>query len=159
MKKYFQITFFLGVFGILVFLKQIRGQDIVAQIPVQPTPIQSGSTPTTSNMANATPTPILTQTIMRGVYKDGSYTGSVEDAFYGNVQVQVLISNGKLTAVNFLHYPNDNRTSIRINSQATPLLSQEAITAQSAQVDGVSGASATSQAFQASLADALTQAK
>lgn len=96
---------------------------------------------------------------MMGSMRSGTYTGLVADAFYGNVQVKVTISRGKLTNVDFLQYPNDRQTSRMINSQAMPLLAKQAITAQSAQVDGVSGASATSQAFVQSLSDALAQAK
>jgi uncharacterized protein with FMN-binding domain len=96
---------------------------------------------------------------MMGSYKNGTYSGSVQDAFYGALQVQAVIANGKISDVVFLQYPNDNRTSQYVNSIADPMLKQEAIQVQSAQVDVVSGASASSQAFQASLADALSQAK
>ena len=96
---------------------------------------------------------------MMGPYKNGSYTGAVADAFYGNVQVRVTISGGKITNVQFLQHPSDRQTSQIINRQAMPLLTQEAIQAQSAQVDGVSGASATSQAFVQSLGSALQQAQ
>lgn len=92
-------------------------------------------------------------------YKDGSYTGNAADAFYGNIQVQVTISGGKITDVVFLQYPNDRGTSVEINNQAMPMLKQEAIQAQSANVDGVSGATDTSQAFIQSLSSALNQAK
>lgn len=102
------------------------------------------------------PTPIVDPTFVK--YKNGTYTGSVADAFYGNIQVQVVISGGKITDVIFLQYPNDRNTSIEINSQAMPMLKQEAIAAQSAQVDGVSGATATSGAFIQSLSSALQQA-
>jgi uncharacterized protein with FMN-binding domain len=95
----------------------------------------------------------------RGQYIDGSYTGSVADAYYGNVQVRATVAGGKLTKVTFLQYPNDRSTSVSINRQATPLLAQEAIQAQSAKVDGVSGASDTSAAFVQSLASALAKAK
>ncbi len=91
-------------------------------------------------------------------YKDGTYTGSVADAFYGNVQVQATIQGGKITAVKFLQYPNDRPNSVEINRQAMPYLQQEAIQAQSAHVDGVSGATDTSQAFVQSLSSALSQA-
>jgi uncharacterized protein with FMN-binding domain len=94
-----------------------------------------------------------------GLYKNGTYTGSIADAYYGNIQVQVVISSGKITDVIFLQYPNDNPTSQNINSQAMPILKQEVLQAQSANISGVSGASATSPAFQSSLADALSQAK
>lgn len=96
---------------------------------------------------------------MSAAYKDGQYTGSVADAYYGNVQVQVTIAGGKLTKVNFLQYPSDRSTSRAINSQAVPYLQQEAIQAQSAQVDTVSGATYTSEAFVQSLGSALSQAK
>lgn len=92
-------------------------------------------------------------------YKDGSYTGSVANAFYGNVQVEAVISGGKLTDVQFLQYPNDNPNSQSINSQATPYLKQEAIQAQTGQVNIITGATLTSQAFIESLSSALTQAR
>ena len=91
-------------------------------------------------------------------YKDGSYTGSVADAFYGNVQVKVVISGGKITDVVFLDHPQDRRTSQMINDQAMPMLTQEAISAQSANVDIISGATATSDAFIQSLQSALAKA-
>jgi len=94
-----------------------------------------------------------------GQYKDGQYTGPSVDAFYGNIQVRATVSGGKLTGVQFLQYPNDRSTSLQINGQAMPLLSQEAVQAQSANVDGVSGATQTSDAFVQSLQAALNQAK
>ena len=93
------------------------------------------------------------------MYKDGTYTGSSADAYYGNVQVQAVVQSGKLTNVTFLDYPQTHQTSVYINSQAMPYLTQEAIQAQSANVNVVSGATLTSQAFMQSLASALAQAK
>lgn len=92
-------------------------------------------------------------------YKDGAYTGSAADAIYGYIQVKATVKDGKLTDVEFLQYPNDRRNSVEINSQAMPMLKQQAIQIQSAKVDGVSGATDTSQAFIQSLGDALQQAK
>lgn len=92
-------------------------------------------------------------------YKDGSYTGTAADALYGYIQVKATVQSGKLTDVEFLQYPNDRRNSVEINTQAMPMLKQQAINAQTAQVDGVSGATDTSQAFIQSLGDALQQAK
>ena len=92
-------------------------------------------------------------------YKDGSYTGTAADALYGYIQVKATVQGGKLTDVEFLQYPNDRRNSVDINTQAMPMLKQQAIKAQTAQVDGVSGATDTSQAFIQSLGDALQQAK
>lgn len=92
-------------------------------------------------------------------YKDGSYTGSVADAYYGNIQVKATIQNGKISDVQFLTYPQDRSTSININNQAMPVLKSEAIQSQSANVSIVSGATDTSYAFQQSLAAALSQAQ
>jgi uncharacterized protein with FMN-binding domain len=94
-----------------------------------------------------------------GQYADGSYTGNAIDAYYGIVQVKAVIQNGRLADVQFLQYPNDRSTSVEISSQAMPLLTQEAIQAQSAKVDGVSGATQTSLAFAQSLGSALVKAK
>lgn len=118
------------------------------------TPIAT-DTPTPVNTPVFIPTPIPQNT---GRYKNGTYTGDVADAFYGNIQVQVTISGGKISDVVFLQYPNDRETSIMINSQAMPLLKQEAIQAQSANIDGVSGATASSGAFVQSLQSALSKA-
>lgn len=95
----------------------------------------------------------------KDVFKDGSYTGSAADAFYGTIQVKTVIQNRKIVDVQFLQYPNSQDESVQINQEAMPVLKQEAIQAQSAKVEIVSGATQTSQAFQQSLASALNQAK
>ena len=74
------------------------------------------------------------------------------------MQVAAVISGGRLTKVTFLQYPTDRSTSKAINQRATPQLAAQAIQVQSANVSGVSGASATSDAFSQSLASALSQA-
>ena len=142
----------------------VVNQPSVATAP----PPQKSSTPSTAQSA---PEPSQPQTVVTpaptpapapkpaGEYVDGSYTGSPADAYYGMVQVQAVIQDGKLAAVNFLSYPSDRSTSRYINSQAMPQLKTEAIQAQSANVDGVSGATDTSQAFIESLGSALAQAK
>ncbi len=68
------------------------------------------------------------------------------------------MQGGAISTVEFLQYPNTHQTSVLINSQALPILQSEAIQAQSANVNIVSGATFTSQAYQASLANALSQA-
>lgn len=116
-----------------------------------PTPAPTPVPPPTSAPAPA-PQPT-------GQYKNGSYTGSPADAYYGTVQVKAVIQGGQISDVQFLQYPSDRSTSRYINSQAMPLLTQEAIQAQNANVSGVSGATATSGAFIQSLASALALAK
>ncbi len=92
-------------------------------------------------------------------YQDGQFTGNITDAYWGNVEVQATIQNGKISDVQFLDYPHDRRTSAYINSQAMPWLTSEAIQAQSARVNIISGATLTSQAFIQSLQSALDKAK
>jgi len=96
---------------------------------------------------------------MMGQYKNGSYTGNVADAYYGNVQVKAVISGGKISDVQFLQHPSDRGTSIEINNYAMPILTQEAVQVQNSNVDIVSGATETSLAFRDSLSSALAQAK
>ncbi|HVA96158.1 MAG TPA: FMN-binding protein [Candidatus Acidoferrales bacterium] len=130
--------------------------------PVPPSPTTSLAHPTTVvQQPTATPQPIIPTATPKpsSQYKDGTFTGSVADAFYGNIQVQTTISGGKITNIQFLQYPNDNGTSQSINQQADPMLAQEAIQTQSANVDIISGATDSSQAFMQSMAAALSQAK
>jgi len=91
-------------------------------------------------------------------YRDGTYTGSSENAYYGRVQVQVTVANHRVAGIKVLNYPSDRRTSRYINSQALPLLQQEVISANSANVDTISGATLTSEAYIRSLGTALQQA-
>jgi len=93
-----------------------------------------------------------------GGLQDGTYTGSSENAYYGRVQVQVTITGHRIAAIKVLDYPKDRRTSRYINSQALPLLQQEVVAASSANVDSVSGATLTSEAYLRSLDKALSQA-
>ncbi len=154
----------LSSFVLLVFfgyalhdnLGRLLGKDIIPPmlVPNQVPASQTTSSPTSVAPAvGASPKPITTQR-----YKDGTYKGDIVDTFYGNVQVAAVITNGKITDVKFLAYPNDRETSIQISNQAMPLLTAEAIQAQSAQVDGVSGATQTSEGFIKSLQSALLQA-
>jgi uncharacterized protein with FMN-binding domain len=104
------------------------------------------------------PNPISINSIS-GSFKDGEYKGDIADAFYGNIEVAATIQNSKITDVKFLQYPNDRPTSVEINQQAMPLLKQEAIQSQNANVDIISGATQTSEAFRVSLQSALSQAQ
>ena len=84
-------------------------------------------------------------------------TGNVVASRYGNTQVQVTITNGKITAVTALQLPIGGRSG-GISQYVEPVLSSEALTAQSANIDLVSGATYTSEAYAQSLQSALDQA-
>ncbi len=152
--------FILGISVGLVFLLYshvLRGQHSEPVIAPASLSQKSSTATTTSPTTSPTTTPSTTPATPQ--YKDGNYTGSVQNAFYGNVQVSAIIQSGKLSAVNFLEYPNENPNSIYVNQQAIPYLKQEAIKAQSSKVSIVTGATFTSQAFIRSLSDALSQAQ
>ncbi len=126
--------------------------DTLTVTPTSTVTERFNTIPSSSPPPTPTPKP-------NGQFKDGTFNGSVADAYYGNIQVEVTISNGALTDVKFLQYPSDRDRSIRINEYAMPILRQEAMSAQSARVDIVSGATDSSQAFIESLSQALAQAK
>lgn len=96
--------------------------------------------------------------LARGAFRDGTYTGATADAYWGTVEVNAIISNGQLSDVQFVQYPNHRSRSQEINRQAMPMLTQEAIQSQRANVDVVTGATDTSDAFIQSLDSALQQA-
>jgi uncharacterized protein with FMN-binding domain len=93
-----------------------------------------------------------------GRYRDGSFTGPAYDTYYGPVQVQVTVQGGRVVAVDVPVYPADRRASQRINSRALPMLESEVISAQSARVNIISGATLTSDAYLRSLNSALGKA-
>jgi uncharacterized protein with FMN-binding domain len=94
-----------------------------------------------------------------GRYHDGNFAGPATNTYYGPVQVQAHIQNGRLVSVDVPRYPADRRASQRINNQALPLLEREVISAQSARVNIISGATLTSEAYLRSLDAALHQAE
>jgi uncharacterized protein with FMN-binding domain len=84
-------------------------------------------------------------------------TGAIVSSRYGDTEVQITFSNGKITAVTALELPTGGRSG-QISSYVGPILSSEALTAQSANIDIVSGATYTSEAYAQSLQSALDQA-
>jgi uncharacterized protein with FMN-binding domain len=127
--------------------------------PASSSPSTTGQT-TGSTSGSGTPPATGTKVVASsGAYKNGTYTGAVADAFYGNLQVVAVIQGGQLTDVQFPTYPSDGGHTLQLSKSDLPILKQEAIAAQSANVNIVSGATQTSQAFEQSLASALAQAK
>jgi uncharacterized protein with FMN-binding domain len=89
---------------------------------------------------------------------DTVVNGTVSQTRWGPVQVQVRISGGKITEVTVLQQPDGNFRDQEINSYALPLLKQQVLSAQSASIDGVSGATVTSDGYRQSLQAALDAA-
>ncbi|WP_371556991.1 FMN-binding protein [Streptomyces longwoodensis] len=85
-------------------------------------------------------------------------TGESVQTRWGPVQVRVTLSGGKITDVTAVTYPQDNPRDQQINSYALPELRSEALRAQSADIDTVSGATYTSDGYRESLQSALDAA-
>jgi len=88
----------------------------------------------------------------------GTFTGSTSQTRFGPVQVQITLVDGKITAAKALQYPNNDFRSQQISQQAIPYLVQETLAANSANIQGVGGASYTSQGWYDSLVSALAKA-
>jgi major membrane immunogen (membrane-anchored lipoprotein) len=84
--------------------------------------------------------------------------GAAADTQYGPVQVELQISGGKIVAATAIQFPQSGGRDREINSYAIPVLQQETVAAQSAQIDTVSGATYTSQGYLQSLQSALDSA-
>jgi uncharacterized protein with FMN-binding domain len=117
------------------------------------TPVQVSSPgPTTSTPSGgSTPPPPATSSV------SGVFTGPTVEMEYGPVQVAIDVQGGKITDVKAVQYPVDRPRSQFINSQAVPLLRSEVLQAQSANVNLISGATFTSEAFARSLQAAIAQ--
>jgi len=85
-------------------------------------------------------------------------TGSVASTRWGPVQVSITVTDGKITAVDVPQYPTGNGKDRQINASALPILTKETLSAQSANIDMVSGATVTSEGYVQSLQSALDQA-
>lgn len=123
---------------------------------------QAGNTPprgagnTPPRGAAATPAPAAGSG--GAALTNGTVTGPVVQTRFGSVQVQVTIASGKITDVTALQLPSDRQRSAEISGIVGPMLQSEALAAQSAQIDLISGATYTSDAYAQSLQAALDHA-
>ncbi len=113
---------------------------------------------TTSQTVVAAPTGGSAATTATPAAGSSTVTGAVAQTRWGPVEVRLTLSGGKITAVDVVQYPNGNGRDQEINADALPILVQETISAQSANIDMVSGATVTSDGYVQSLQSALDQA-
>ena len=131
-----------------------------------PTPkAKKTKAPTTTTTTPAAPKPVTTKKppAKKGPV-NGTFTGAVGRAVYngtdyGPVQIQIQVVNSKIVAVAALQLPSATAMDQTLNQAAVPILTQETIAASSSEIQGVSGASATSQGWYDSLVSALAKAK
>lgn len=143
----------VAIDGYWLFLKQKVVGATSSQVATSNTASSNTASSATSKAAS-TSTSSASST-----YQDGTYTGAATSTQWGDVQVQATVAGGKLTKVTVLEYPDSNGHDQQINATALPVYKQEAVTAQSANIQLVSGASETYKGFTGSLQDALDQAK
>jgi uncharacterized protein with FMN-binding domain len=127
---------------------------VIAQVAAAPGAV---STP------EATPTPSASATSSSSSSSSKSaaaktYDGAAISTRYGNVQVQITVANGKITASQVLQVPWNDHRDQEINSYAVPILNQEAVSSQHSTIDMVSGATYTSDGYIQSLQSAIDQA-
>jgi hypothetical protein len=119
------------------------GQVAPAGIVAAPAPTASGGTGSTGSGTTTAPVVI---------------NGVAADTQYGPVQVQIQVSGGKIVSATAIDYPQSGGRDRQINSYAIPVLQSEAVAAQSAKIDSVSGATYTSDGYLRSLQSALDAA-
>jgi uncharacterized protein with FMN-binding domain len=93
-----------------------------------------------------------------GAAYSGTVTGQAVQIPFGTVQVQVTVQNGKITDVQALQMPGGDRHTSQISNFVAPRLRTEALQAQSASINAISGATYTSEGYIQSLQSALDQA-
>lgn len=157
-KKTFSALLISVFLAYVVYVHQFAPTTKLPEV-VLPDQQSGASTTDTSPISTPSPSTPATPPKPAGMYTDGTYRGDSVFAYYGDVQVGAVIQGGRLSDIEIYDYPRDRDTSVRINSQALPILISEAIQAQSAVIDAVSGASDTSPAFKQSLSSALAKAK
>ena len=96
-----------------------------------------------------------TATVKHSAGGSGTATGDAVDTRYGPAQVRVTVKHGKITAVDAVELQGGDPRSQAISSYAEPILRQEVLSAQTAAVDAVSGASYTSESYLQSAQSAL----
>jgi uncharacterized protein with FMN-binding domain len=147
---------------------------VVDSNPVTGVPTKSATKPSTSNPTTstqtqtsapaqtqattpATPTPVKTATTAPTVNSvNGTFTGPVVDVSYGNVQVQITVTNGKITDAQALIAPTGKNN--KYTKMSLPTLRQQTLAAQSTSIQGVSGASYTTYGWRKSLQGAMVKA-
>ena len=111
---------------------------------------------TATTTASATPTATKTTTAAAPAAKSGTFTGPSVYVNYGNVQVQITVVNGVITDAKAIKAPSGKND--RYTNKAVPILKQQTLAAQSANIKGASGASYTSYGWFKSLQGALADA-
>lgn len=110
-----------------------------------PSPTPSASAPSASSGSSSS----------KAATVSGTFDGTTAETQYGPVQVEIVVSAGTITDVKALQLTDQGGRSVEISNYAAPILRTEALSAQSANIQSVSGATYTSQGYITSLQAAL----
>ena len=151
-------TIILVVMGATVGLKLygVGEQSTALSSAHASTTPSTAPSPTTSSTPSATATASAPAAAAPAATTK-TVTGNAIDTRYGPVQVKVTFEGTKITAVDAIQYPTESGRDQEINSQAIPMLQQEAMASQSAKIDTISGATYTSEGYIQSLQSAIDQ--
>ncbi|TYC48774.1 FMN-binding protein [Weissella muntiaci] len=131
----------MGIFCFFILARRIRrDQQLQVQLTTQLVPLVQSSSTSGETL------------------KDGTYTGSDSSYEFGDIQVQIVVANGKISKVTAIKYPTDNQKTQSINENAIPTYEASAVKSQSASFSNISGATKTWEAFTESLKTAINDA-
>jgi uncharacterized protein with FMN-binding domain len=150
----------LAGIGLIVAARATTGQSPQHQVVLLPeaTPpvaTHGSTTGTTAPPATGSATAAAKPTSVPAPSGRHTVDGAVVDTPYGSVQVAVVFDNSRIVDVQALQTPTDGNRSIRLAALATPILRQEVLSAQSARIDTVSGATYTSDGYAQSVQYAI----
>ena len=130
----------------------VAGAASAGVVAVSPS-TSSGATGSSTSTPAVTPSPSATTSSSQQVNGEAQWTR------YGAVQVQIVVTSGKVVSAAAIQYPTQDRRDQEINSYAIPQLDQEASQSQDGSIDTVSGATVTSMGYIGSLQSAIDQAR
>jgi uncharacterized protein with FMN-binding domain len=134
--------------GYLMFFKHDQSQETAQSQATAASDTESESSTTTSSSTSSS----------NSTMKDGTYTGKSTSTEWGDIQVKITVASGKITQITVLKHPTGGKSD-EINSRSLPTYKQEALAAQSANINQVSGATETYKGFTGSLQSAINQAE
>jgi uncharacterized protein with FMN-binding domain len=151
----------VGTVVSLIMLLSFKTHAVPTTLPTPPAAIGTTAAPSATTGGSAAPSaaagPVTSQSTTVPV-TTRTVTGTATPTRYGPVQVELTVTNGQITAVDAVVYPTQSSRDRQINARAVPQLDQEALVAQTAKIDTISGATYTSVGYRASLQSALDQA-
>ena len=145
----------LGTAGVLLF--KPLSPSALASDPSSDAASSSGTSSSSGAAPSSAASP-STGSATSTTAKDGTYTGDAKTTRFGTTEVSVTISGGRITEVKTLELNQADPRSYQISVDAAPTLRTEVLANQTAAVDTVSGATYTSDAYEASLQSALDRA-